>query len=100
GRGANRDLSLAHQRVSQVTLLVPARARMRLVWAGERLEGHAQRLHALDPRRVVERGYAIVRLAEGPVVTDPRQAPPQALLRLQLKRGTLRARSEGEEGGE
>ncbi|MDD5452965.1 MAG: exodeoxyribonuclease VII large subunit [Candidatus Bipolaricaulis sp.] len=99
-RGANRDLSAARQWVSQVTLLVPARARMRLVWAGERLEGQAQRLHALDPRRVVERGYAIVRLAEGPVVTDPRQAPPQALLRVQLKRGILRARAEGEEGGE
>ncbi len=96
-RGAQRDLALARQRVSQAALLVPTRSRWQVSRALERLEGQAKRLHALDPRRVVERGYAIVRLAEGGVVTDASQAPPQAALRVQLKRGTLRARSEGEE---
>jgi exodeoxyribonuclease VII large subunit len=96
-RGAQRDLVLAGQRVSQAALVLPSRSRMRVDRAAERLEGQAKRLHALDPRRVVERGYAIVRLAEGPVVTDASQAPPQAILKVQLRRGTLRARSEGEE---
>ncbi len=99
-RGAQRDLSSSRQRVFRTALLVPVRASVRVARSGEHLEGQAKRLHALDPRRVVERGYAIVRLAEGSVVTDARQAPSQAFLRVQLKRGTLRARSEGEEGGE
>jgi len=100
GRGARRDLVSARRRVSQVALSLPVRTGTLVARAAERLEGQAKRLHALDPRRVVERGYAIVRLAEGAVVTDASQAPPQARLRVQLKRGVLRARSEGEERGE
>ena len=34
----------------------------------------ARRLHLLDPRRVVERGYAILRGADGRVVVDAAQA--------------------------
>jgi exodeoxyribonuclease VII large subunit len=99
-RGAERSLATAGQRVSQVALVLPSRSRMRVDRAAERLEGQAKRLHALDPRRVVERGYAIVRLAEGPVVTDAGQAPPGVSLRAHLRRGVLRLRSEGEEKGE
>lgn len=96
-RGARRDLAAARQLVSQTALLVPTRSKRQVARALERLEGRAKRLHALDPQRVVERGYAIVRLAEGAVVTDAAQAPPKTLFRVQLKRGVLRARSEGEE---
>ncbi len=99
-RGARRSLVAAHHHVSQTALEIPSRSRAWVARAQERLEGRAQRLHALDPKRVVERGYAIVRLAGGGVVTDAAQAPPQTLLRAQLRRGVLRLRSEGEEGGE
>lgn len=98
-RGAQRSLATARKWVAQVALSLPARARNQVGRAGERIEGQAKRLHALDPRRVVERGYAIVRLAQGQLVTDAAQAPPDTLLRAQLRRGVLRLRSEGEEEG-
>jgi len=96
-RGSRRDLALARQRFAQAARLVPSRSKRQVALAAERLETQAKRLHALDPQRVVERGYAIVRLAEGAVVTDTAQAPPKTVIRVQLKRGVLRARSEGEE---
>lgn len=99
-RGAHRDLTAAGQRMSQAALLVLVQPARQIGRAAERLDGRMKRLYALDPQRVVERGYAVVRLAEGGVVTDPSQVPAQASLRVQLKRGVLRARSEGSEGGE
>jgi len=96
-RGSRRDLALARQRFAQAARLVPSRSKRQVALAAERLGTQAKRLHALDPQRVVERGYAIVRLAEGAVVTDTAQAPPETVIRVQLKRGVLRARSEGEE---
>ncbi|MBC7220577.1 exodeoxyribonuclease VII large subunit [Candidatus Bipolaricaulota bacterium] len=98
-RGARRDLAAAHQRITKAAPLVGTRSRRQIGRARERLEGQTKRLHAIDPQRVVERGYAIVRSAAGNVVTDVAQAPPETMLRVQLKRGVLRARSEGEEGG-
>jgi len=55
------------------------------------------RLRALDPRRVVERGYAILRLPEGKAVVDPAQAPPGTRLVAEVRGGTLRLLSEGGE---
>lgn len=96
-RGARRDLATARQRLSQAAPLLGTRAGREVIRARERLEDRARRLRALDPQRVVERGYAVVRLVEGPVVTDVVQAPRATALRVQLRRGVLRARSEGEE---
>jgi len=96
-RGARRDLAAARHYVAQAAPLVSTRSRRQAARAVERLEAQAKRLHSLDPQRVVERGYAIVRAAEGAVVTDADQAPHGTALRVQLKRGALRARSEGEE---
>jgi len=55
------------------------------------------RLRALDPRRVVERGYAILRLPGGKAVVDPAQAPPGTRLVAEVRDGTLRLLSEGGE---
>lgn len=98
-RGGRRTLAAAQRGVVQLVRAVPLRAQAQVNQATQRLEGQARRLHALDPRRVVERGYAILRLAEGNVVTDAAQAPAEARLRAQLRRGVLRLRSEGEEEG-
>ena len=57
-----------------------------------------RRLHLVDPRRVVERGYAIVRLASGRVVIDAGQAPRGARVTAELKSGRLGLVSEGPAG--
>jgi exodeoxyribonuclease VII large subunit len=68
--------------------------------ANERTESRGRRLELVDPRRVLERGYAIMRLAGGAVLRDPAAAPAGTPLSAELARGTLRLRSEGElEGG-
>ncbi len=63
----------------------------------ERVNARARRLALLDPRRVVERGYTILRLDTGSAVTSADQAPPGTRVRAELRRGMLRLRSEGDE---
>ena len=62
-------------------------------------------VRALSPQQTLDRGYAVVQLAEGvpgtpahpgAVVQDPAIAPAGTGLRLRLARGELAARSEGE----
>jgi exodeoxyribonuclease VII large subunit len=69
----------------------------------ERSGARARRLTLVHPRRVLERGYAIVRSEEGNVVTRAEAAPAGSVLHAELARGRLRLRSEGplpDEGGE
>ena len=53
-----------------------------------RLERLATALHALDPQRVVERGFALAQTASGALLTDPAQLQPGEWLRLLLARGS------------
>ena len=96
-RSARRELDEAWERVAKAAQLARPRALALLSREQERLEARGNRLHALDPRRVVERGFAILRLAKGKVVTDPAQAPPGTRLRAEIKRGVLKLLSEGGE---
>ncbi|HDN19689.1 MAG TPA: hypothetical protein ENF46_01160, partial [Candidatus Acetothermia bacterium] len=96
-RSARRELDEAWERVTKAAQLTRPRALALLLREKERLEARENRLHALDPRRVVERGFAILRLREGKVVTDPAQAPPGTRLRAEIKRGVLKLLSEGGE---
>jgi len=66
----------------------------------ERLRGREQRLRSVAPAEVVRRGYAILRLADGRVLTDPRMAPAGTAVRAELKEGRLTLRSDGREGDE
>jgi exodeoxyribonuclease VII large subunit len=69
----------------------------------ERAGARARRLQLVDPRRVLERGYAILRGAGGGVLTEAGAAPSGTLVHAELKRGALNLRSEGEvpeSGGE
>ncbi len=96
-RSARRELDEAWERVAKAAQLARPRALALLSREQERLEARENRLHALDPRRVVERGFAVLRLTEGKVVTDPAQAPPGTKLRAEIKRGVLKLLSEGGE---
>lgn len=68
--------------------------------AGERLVAAAQQTDAHDPRRVLARGYAILR-AEGRALRDSSEVEPGQVVRARLHRGTLKLRveSSGSEPG-
>jgi exodeoxyribonuclease VII large subunit len=63
----------------------------------ERYDARAQRLRLVDPRRVVERGYSILRLEDGKVLTRAAAAPRGTRVRAELREGALGLRSEGED---
>lgn len=73
------------QRRERLRREVPLRAerlqhalQTRLRMEHQRLDGHARRLHALDPHAVLTRGYAWVEGADGRPVTSVAQLPPGA----------------------
>ncbi len=70
-------------------------AAQRLAREQERTEGRERRLRLADPRRVVERGYTILRLGDGRVLTSADAAPPGTAVRAELREGRLQLRSEG-----
>jgi exodeoxyribonuclease VII large subunit len=94
GQGARRDLAAEHRRSLQSASGLAPRALRAIALFAERLDGRLRRLHLVDPRRVVERGYAIVRGADGRVVVDPAQAPDGSRVTAELKSGWLKLRSE------
>ena len=64
-----------------------------------RLSERERRLSALDPRRVVERGFAILRGPNGKAITAPAQAPAGTEVTAELRGGVLRLISKGGDGG-
>jgi exodeoxyribonuclease VII large subunit len=94
-QGARRDLAEAGRRVRRVGVALGPAGLRRLVLERERLDARGRRLGLVDPVKVVERGYAIVRREDGAVLSDPADAPPGARLEAQLRGGRLGLRSEG-----
>lgn len=78
----------AHQR----TLGAAATRRMRS--AGTRLDGAEARLRALDPRRVLERGYTITRTSDGKVLRAPTGVGVGDSLVTETAAGEVRSRVE------
>ena len=72
--------SLAHAGIAQ---------RVRLAHREQQL---ATRLEALDPQRVIGRGYALVQTLDGALVASPAQIHAEADLRLTLARGQAELR--------
>jgi exodeoxyribonuclease VII large subunit len=71
------------------------RLRARLASAGERLGAEVGRMRALDPLRVLERGYAVAsREGEPAPLRDAAAVAPGDVLRILLERGELTARVE------
>ena len=95
GQGARRDLAAAKLRASDAARGLAPRVARALALAGERVASRARRLHLLDPRRVIERGYAILRGADGRVVVTPSQTPSGARVTAELRAGRLRLVVEG-----
>ncbi|GAB4216410.1 MAG: hypothetical protein OHK0013_42870 [Sandaracinaceae bacterium] len=70
--------------------------RARLTDARGALGHHARALDALSPLAVLDRGYAIVTLADsGRAVRDPAEAPPGTHLSIRVARGHLEAEARG-----
>ena len=68
--------------------------RQRVSTAAERLDADGRHLGALSPLRVLERGYAVVRLGDGTVVRQASQVGAGQGVHVQLARGALVARVE------
>lgn len=58
--------------------------------ASDRQVSLANRLRSLDPNRVLQRGYALVKTETGQVVTDGATLSPQQILQIQLAQGQIR----------
>ena len=102
-QGARRDLRAAREQIERLAATYGPRGLRRIALERERVDHRARRLHLVHPRRVVDRGYAILRLEDDRVLTRAGQAPAGRLVRAELKEGRLRLRSEGTEepsGGE
>ena len=63
-----------------------------------RLDAAATRQRLLDPRRILERGYALIRGADGKHVPEARRVAAGQALQLDFHDGAIRARAET--GGE
>ena len=96
-RSLARELQGAEEALTRATGRLAPRSLALVAREGERLQARERRLASLDPKRVVERGFAILRLRGGGVVTDPAQAPAGTKLRAEIRRGVLKLLSEGGE---
>ncbi len=102
-QGAGRDIAAARNALQQTARSILPRAVQCLRQEEERTVSRGRRLDLVDPGRVLERGYAILRAADGPLVTRVADAPRGAALTAELRDGVLNVRSEGtnsEQGGD
>lgn len=94
-QGARRDLASAGQRIDAGAALLGPRAGRVLAREDERASARDRRLALIHPRRVLERGYAILRVDGRGVVNSAGSAPAGTTVRAELRQGSLRLRSEG-----
>ncbi len=102
-QGAGRDIAAARNALGQTVRAILPRAAQCLRQEEERTVSRGRRLALVDPDRVLERGYAILRSAEGPILTRVADAPRGTALTAELRDGILNVRSEGtnpEQGGD
>jgi exodeoxyribonuclease VII large subunit len=97
GQAARRDLASERARVDAAAAAMGPRTARYVALEAERLAARSRRLHLVHPRRVVERGYAILRGADGRVVDDAAKVPKGARVSAELRTGRLGLIAEGEE---
>jgi exodeoxyribonuclease VII large subunit len=91
GRRRARDASA---RVLVVQRTITTSATRGLRDGGRRLEAAEDRLRALDPRRVLERGYTITRTSKGKAIRRAVDAVPGEVLETETGEGTVHSRVE------
>ena len=64
--------------------------------AKEELKQIRARVRALSPQATLDRGYSVVQLADGRIVTDPKKLKQGDLLRLRLAKGETQATATGQ----
>ena len=64
--------------------------------AKEELKQVRARVRALSPQATLDRGYSVVQLADGQIVTDPKKLQKGDVLRLRLAKGETKATASGE----
>ena len=64
--------------------------------AKEELKQIKARVRALSPQATLDRGYSVVQLADGQIVTDPKKLKQGELLRLRLAKGETQATASGQ----
>ena len=64
--------------------------------AKEELKQIRARVRALSPQATLDRGYSVVQLADGRIVTDPKKLKQGDLLRLRLAKGETQATASGQ----
>lgn len=89
-RGSSRQVDESRTSLERVTRALPPAARRAVDNEKERLTARERRLALSDPRRVLERGYAILRGEGGAVLTDAEQVAAGARLSARLRRGELK----------
>ncbi|MEY2399757.1 MAG: exodeoxyribonuclease large subunit [Actinomycetota bacterium] len=91
-RALQRGIATATQRFERAAArLTHANPAARVGQQAARLAGYRTTLDALDPSRVLERGYAVVRTPSGAVVRDASQLGPGDAVRVTVARGAFGA---------
>jgi len=92
---ARRGLAQARSGLAGQSRSIAPRGERLLRLERERFDARERRLRLVDPRRVVERGYSILRLDDGKVLNDAGAAPAGTAVLAELRSGRLCLRSEG-----
>jgi len=87
-----RATDVARERLDARASRVPPAARRTARDAERALDGIEARVRALDPRRVLERGYSITRNVDGAVVRTVADATPGGMLMTEVADGTVTSR--------
>lgn len=88
----SRTTDAADARLTQLTARMERATSRQLERATERLESRQARLRLLDPRRILDRGFALVLDAQGAIVRDAAHTTADQEVRVRLAHGELTAR--------
>lgn len=90
--GTRYHLLACQQELQQQTMRTTHASERRFERATAALEQHATRIRLLDPTRVLARGYAMVRDADGRIAPSVAKIRPQQELRVQWRDGSATTR--------
>lgn len=83
------DMSILHKRDRMINLMIQAFSQ-----ATHRLNMNRERLLALNPKSVMNRGFSVVRRPDGEIIVDSSLVSPGDILEILLLNGSLRVKVE------